>query len=246
LPVIMEPTRLLYLENHSLFEAVATMLAIEEVDDRRVVILDKTILYPQGGGQPYDTGLIKSGVATFFVEETRFVDGVVKHVGHFEGGSFEVGDKVDCLIDVDRRRLHTRLHSGGHLVDMAMKELGVSWVPGKGYHFPNGPYVEYAGSLEGVDVEKLKSDIENKASEIIKRNDSVTIRFMPKEEMNTVCDNVPDYLPAGKPARVVMYGNFGIPCGGTHVEHLADIGDLTIRKIKKEGKNIKVSYDVTR
>ena len=39
---------------------------------------------------------------------------------------------------------------------MALKELGVRWIPGKGYHFPQGPYVEYTGTLDGVDTEKLK------------------------------------------------------------------------------------------
>ena len=54
------------------------------------------------------------------------------------------------------------------------------------------------------------------------------------------------YIPAGKPARVVMYGAIGIPCGGTHVANLSEIRHLTIRKIKKEKEQVKVSYDVAR
>ncbi len=74
------------------------------------------------------------------------------------------------------------------------------------------------------------------------RADAVSIQFMPKEEMHTVCQNVPEYLPEGKPARVVMYGAAGIPCGGTHVNNLGTIGTITIRKIKKEKDAIRVSY----
>jgi Ser-tRNA(Ala) deacylase AlaX len=242
----MVPTKLLYLENHSLLVCDARVLSIDEENGKAVAVLDQTVFYPQGGGQPFDTGIIKSNSGTFNVEEVRFVDGLVKHVGYFDGSRFTVGDLVTCYVNEDRRNLHTRLHSGGHLVDMAMKALEIKWIPGKGYHFPQGPYVEYAGDPFGVDLEKLKVDLESKANEIIVNNDTISIHFMPKEEMHTVCDFVPDYLPAGKPARVVMYGKFGIPCGGTHVDNLKDIGYLIIRKIKKEKDKIKVSYDVSR
>lgn len=39
-----------------------------------------------------------------------------------------------------------------------------------------------------------------------------------------------------------MYGNFGVPCGGTHVPHLGAIGPITIRKVKLEKGAIRVSY----
>ena len=67
---------------------------------------------------------------------------------------------------------------------------------------------------------------------------------MPREHMASVCAFVPDYIPANKPGRVVMYGDVGIPCGGTHVNNLKDIGHLGIRKIKQNGENIRVSYSV--
>jgi Ser-tRNA(Ala) deacylase AlaX len=41
-----------------------------------------------------------------------------------------------------------------------------------------------------------------------------------------------------------MYGNFGIPCGGTHVSNISDIGHMVIRKIKTEKGNIRVAYDI--
>jgi Ser-tRNA(Ala) deacylase AlaX len=206
--------------------------------------LDQTIFYPQGGGQPYDTGIISHNSKKFFVEEVRFIDGVVKHIGKFEGEAFEAGETITCSIDVERRQLHTRLHSGGHLVDMGLKQLGITWRPGKGYHFPNGPYAEYAGSLENFDIEKLKADLENACNEIIQKGIETKVLFTPKEEMGSVCAFVPDYIPANKPARVVLYGDYGVPCGGTHVANLKDIGIISIRKIKQDGENIRVSYSI--
>lgn len=48
-------------------------------------------------------------------------------------------------VDEEKRRLYARVHSAGHLLDIAVNQLGYQWVPGKGYHFPTGAYVEYQG-----------------------------------------------------------------------------------------------------
>lgn len=209
-------------------------------------MLDQTIFYPQGGGQPYDKGIIEGSSGKFSVEEVRFVDGVVKHIGKFESGSFQTGETVKCAVDEARRALHSRIHSAGHVVDMAVTALNLNWVPGKGYHFPEGPYVEYVGSFDGLNREKLKIDIENLCNKFVEENRETKLFFMEKKKMKEVCRFVPDYIPEGKSVRVVIYGDFGVPCGGTHVGHLGDIRHITIRKIKADGANIRVAYDVER
>ena len=106
-------------------EARAKILEILEENGRAVIILDQTIFYPQGGGQPYDKGLIEGPSGKFLVEEVRFVDGVVKHMGTLEG-TLKPGDEVKCSVDEARRTLHSRLHSGGHVLDMAVNALGLN------------------------------------------------------------------------------------------------------------------------
>ena len=244
--ISMQPTKLIYLEDFNLLASDAKVLQAVQENGKEIVILDQTIFYPQGGGQPYDKGIIEGPSGKFLVEEVRFADGVVKHIGKFESGSFQVDETIKCLVDEARRALHSRIHSAGHVVDMAVTALKLNWAPGKGYHFPEGPYVEYAGSLDGLDKEKLKTDIENLCNKFVEENRETKLLFMDKEKMKEVCHFVPDYIPEGKPARVVMYGDFGIPCGGTHVNHLGDIRKMTIRKIKAEGENIRVGYDVER
>jgi Ser-tRNA(Ala) deacylase AlaX len=69
---------------------------------------------------------------------------------------------------------------------------------------------------------------------------------METERMHEVCHHVPDYLPEGKPGRVVLFGDFGVPCGGTHVLNSKDIRSMTIRKLKAKGNTIQVGYDVER
>ncbi|MBI1838870.1 MAG: hypothetical protein HYR95_01025 [Candidatus Colwellbacteria bacterium] len=242
----MNQTKLKYLQDFTLLESVSRVVETSQENERNVVILDETIFYPQGGGQPYDRGIIEGLSGKFAVEEVRFIDGVVKHIGKFENGVLNTGDEVKCLVDSQRRKLHSRIHSAGHVVDMAVTSLNLNWVPGKGYHFPDGPYVEYAGNLGETDKERLKTDIENLCNKFVDENRETKLLLIDKEKMKEVCHFVPDYIPEDKPARVVMYGDFGVPCGGTHVGHLGDIGHMTIRKIKSEGENVRVGYDVDR
>lgn len=237
-------TKLIYMEHMDHYICEAQVMEVFSEEEKTIVVLDQTVFYPQGGGQPYDTGIILSLNKKFFVEEVRFVDGVVRHIGTFEGEALNAGETVTCSVDNERRRLNTRLHSAGHLIDMAFKRMGITWMPGKGYHFPNGPYVEYTGSVSGIDVEKLKIDLENTCNELIAEEISTKVLFMAKEEMGSVCMFVPEYVPEGKPGRVVFYGDFGIPCGGTHVTNLREIGTMTIRKIKQDGERVRVSYSV--
>jgi len=243
----MSPTTLTYLEDFTLLSASASVLDVAAgVDGKEIIVLDRTIFYPQGGGQPYDQGVIEGPAGSFAVEEVRFIDGVVKHIGHTSRGALHAGETVTCIVDRARRELHSRIHSAGHVVDMAVHALKLPWVPGKGYHFPEGPYVEYAGSLDGMDREKLRADLERSCHTCVTEDRATTLRFMEKERMKDVCHFVPDYIPEGKPARVVLYGDFGVPCGGTHVRHLGEVRHMTIRKIKPEGPRIRVSYDVER
>lgn len=240
----MQKTKLIYLEDFTKLQDKSTILDINPKNDLYTLILDQTIFYPQGGGQPYDTGIIENEAGKFLVGEVRFVDGFVKHIGKFEYRKFDIGDLVNCTVNKKRRELNSRLHSAGHVIDMAVNTLKLNWILGKAFHFPDGPYVEYTGNLEGHGKEKLKIDLENLSNKFIKEETKTKLIFMDKEEMKKICPHVPDYLPAGKPSRVVMYGNFGVPCGGTHVSKLSDIKKISVRKIKQSGSNIRVGYDI--
>lgn len=227
-------TLLLYLSDWNQLTGTATVTEVTTYKEKLAIVLDQTIFYPQGGGQPWDTGsIIKNANAVFMITEVRFENGIVYHIGTMTG-DIKAGDTVTCSVDEPRRVLNSRLHSAGHVIDMAVRQLELDWKPGKGYHFPEGPYIEYTGAIADADKEKMKSEIERISNEIIKKNIPVTIRF------------VADQIVNGKPARVVMYGDFAVPCGGTHVNNLGEIGLVTIRRIKMEKENIRVAYDIIR
>jgi Ser-tRNA(Ala) deacylase AlaX len=232
------------MEHMQELEADAQVVRTDQRDGKHIIYLDQTVFYPQGGGQPYDTGVIENEHARFVVTEVRFIDGEVLHIGHYENGSLVVGDDVTCRVDNERRELNTRLHSAGHIADMAVNELGYNWVPAKGYHFPDGPYIEYHGSIGEKPGEQVAEKLNEKIVEILSRGLKTEIRFMPKEEMAAYCRHVPEYLPVGKPGRIVLYGDFGVPCGGTHVAELNDVQRVNIRKVKGHGDIVRVAYEL--
>ena len=233
----MKPTLLLYLEDFKLLDCKAKIVEVSS----DCVVLDQTVFYPQGGGQPCDTGTIENN-SMFTVSDVRLVDGVVKHFGTFTGEFFKPGEEVKCNVNANRRILNSRVHSAGHLIDKALAELGITWAPGKSYHFPQGPYVEYVGSLAGLDKEKLKTDIEQICNNWIKDGIDVKSKAMTREELMRRSQFVPDNIPQNKPIRVVFLGEFSSPCGGTHVLNISEIKGITIRKIKESEGVIRVSY----
>lgn len=242
----MEHTKLIYLENFRQTEGGAKVVEVAQEDNRIVVYLDGTIFYPQGGGQPYDKGVIEGANSKFSVEEVRFFEGLVKHFGTFEGVQFEKGETVKLLIDKKRRELNSKLHSAGHLVDMAVQSLNLGWIPSKGFHFPDGPYVEYVGTVKEQEKEGLKARIEDFCAKTIDKGQEVAVAFVERNKLKDLCKNVPDNIPEDKSIRVVIFGNFCVPCGGTHVENIKDLKHEIIRKIKNDGQNVRVAYDIDR
>jgi len=232
-------TELLYMTNGELLEYETL---VEEVG-ANIMILPGTIFYPQGGGQPYDQGEIRGKYGVFKVSEVRNIEGVVQHIGTLEG-ELAVGEKVACHVDGTRRALNSRAHSAGHLIDMAVHRAGYTWIPGKGYSFPEGPYVEYGGDVSGIDISEATAKIEQACAELIAEDLPVRIEFMTLPEMKEKLLFVPENVPTNRPARVVFMGDYGIPCGGTHVRSLKEIGTVSLRKIKLKGDVLRVSYQI--
>lgn len=236
-------TSLLYLDNFDVLTASATVTAVTPLDDGRTdVELDRTCFYPRGGGQDWDTGTIRNDAASFPVEEVRLDEyGVVHHIGR---GAVPEGAAVVLEVDAGRRSVNTRLHSAGHIVDLAVERLGLPWIPGKGAHYPHMSFVEYNGGIP-AGMEDVRERIQAEAAQVLAEGSRNEIRFMPVTEMGTYCRHVPDNIPTNKPARIVLYTpTFGVPCGGTHVRNVTDVGTLHITKVRSKKGVTKVSYAV--
>jgi len=234
------------MEDSNKLQNSAIIVDIQQTETgKTTLILDQTIFYPQGGGQPFDTGTISNGSSEFIVDGVRFKDGLVYHMGIIKSGSFLKNDLVQLSIDSPRRQFNKRNHSAGHVIDVAVKNIGLHLIPVKGFHFPERAYVEYQGLMDEEKKEELRVRIEVEANSIISQKLSMTSKIISYDQLQTSCDFVPEYLPKDKPIRIEKIGNFSAhPCGGTHVNNTEEIGPISIVKIKSKSGNTRISYKI--
>lgn len=242
----MKDTKLLYMEDMQTVIGEATVQEVVPLEGHVILILDQTLFYPQGGGQPFDQGTIETQDSVFKVEEVRYFNGmgVVKHIGHFEKGTIVVGQKVTLKIDPVRRALMSRLHSAGHAIDIAVGELKLPCKPGRGCHYPEGAFVEYTGDLDGLNAAELKEKLEKLCEKIVQTNAPIQTEFVTADIMRARGLEVPPGIPAEKPLRLVSMGSYCMPCGGTHVKALQAIGKILIKKVTLQPGIMRISYAI--
>ena len=172
-------TILLYIQNQQLYKTTAKVLEIVETEKGTALVLDQTNFYVQGGGQPGDQGIISNTQSSFLVTNTaRNEDTKVLHYGSFSNQEFQIGEEVILEIDVEKRVLNSKNHSAGHLIDLAIKNLGLDWVPGKGFHYPAGSYVEYQlQNDQTYDLENTKTQIQDEYNLLVEKNLPIKISF---------------------------------------------------------------------
>lgn len=238
-------TELLYMNGFNIETCEASVLEVQSTEDGRIdIVLDQTCFYARGGGQDWDMGEIQSSKGKLAVEEVRLDEnGSVHHIGILEG-EIVSGDSAECQVDHERRQVNTRLHSAGHVIDMAIDALSLDWVATKGQHYPHLSAIEYEGTWNPEQVEELRSNIEQQARAFVEAGSTNHVKFMTPDEMKAICKHVPENLPTNKPSRIVLYNDFGIPCGGTHVADIHEVGIITISKIKQKKGVIRVNYEV--
>ena len=228
-------TKLIYLSDTYIFDSTATIEETGENEYWSYIILDRTIFYPQWGWQPSDTGIITSDTGRFVVSMVRLNEhGIVYHYGRFQNGTFKQDDSIELSIDREKRIINARNHSAGHLLDVAMWNIWMRQMkPSKGYHFIEGPYVEYIGTLE-QNTEDFIKQLETEVNTLIKKNIPMIISYA-----------VGIRSPQGKQPRYAHFEWYiGCGCGGTHISHSGEIWKITIRKIKMKDGNLRISYNL--
>merc|ERR1711964_102326 len=227
-----------YFEDTFRFKSTATVVHIDispdylKVPDAVDVQLDRTIFYPQGGGQPSDTGKIFVGEKVFkvaFVQAEDHTGGVIHHYGTFEGESFAEGDSVDLCINEDERVLNAKCHTAGRLLDVAMVQCGYGHFPlGKGYHFPESSYDEYTGSIPPANRKKAMADLQAAMDKLIQA-DIPVVKTMTDGVQHIAFGKEGEYPPSHW---VLGFKPSSQPCGRTHLDSTGQIGPIQIRKIK--------------
>lgn len=243
-----EETRKLYLEDTYLFDGDAVVQRVEpHATGREVIILNQTIFYPQGGGQPFDQGFISTEAARFEVQEARLAGGQVQHIGRLLSGCILPGESVRLEVDQARRLLNARIHSAGELICAGVRSLGhSSWYVSSAIHFPDHANVEYEVELLPDACSRLRETLEERVNSFISAGDLVNVEILSdRSEVARRCGFVPNYIPESESVRVVtVWGELGRPCQGTHVKDIREIGLVSIRKVKSKKGRTSISYSV--
>jgi len=228
----MHKTSELFREDGYLTECTATVLA---VTDRHGIILDQTVFYPTGGGQPGDAGLLSfNGIDIEIVTTVKDRDsGEIIHVPASSDNLPQVGDQVTAQIDWSARHLRMRMHTALHLL-CAVVPCGVT----------GGQIGEVKSRLDFDigDTTLDKEQITESINQLINQDHPVSAQWITDEELESNPElvrtmSVKPPSGAGKVRLLKIGDSVDLqPCGGTHVKQTSEIGKVKVSKIENKGK----------
>jgi alanyl-tRNA synthetase len=205
--------------------------------------LDETIFHPKMGGQPNDRGTLEGPGYRIEVKKVMFMGGVIVHWGKVMEGIPTPGP-VRASIDWNLRYLVMRRHTAGHLLDHCLSME--TKVPAKtlGSWLGDPCYVEYQGSIPPP---QSMERVEAMMKELILRGMPVFIEYMSRKELLKRAPEAPNILrlPFLETYRIVRIDGFeAIPCSGTHVKDIREIGSFRIKGVSATHEGFRVYYDV--
>lgn len=224
-------TQLLYQTDCYLKEAKARVIAIE--DD--AVILDQTIFYPGGGGQPADQGkFLWNG----YVARVERVKKVGENVLHWLSGPMpEVGKHVRCKLDWDRRYQLMRTHTALHIL------CGVIWRD-FGAQVTGGNMEPLKARMD-FELESMSADFAERIEELVNQEvqaaRTVQVNILPREEAFKIPDLIRtkiNLLPEGiQQVRTVEIVGLDLQAdGGTHVANTKEVGLIKVVGHESKGR----------
>ncbi|HQT80467.1 MAG TPA: alanyl-tRNA editing protein [Rhodopila sp.] len=226
-------TERLFLDQPALTEATATVLGSTE----QGVVLDRTVFYARGGGQPGDIGELRWDGGTMPVVDTVKGEGdAILHVPAAGAPLPPVGTTVHAAIDWPRRHALMRMHTAMHLLCSLIKGAAVT------------------GGQVGADKSRLdfdlpnppaKEEIEAGLNALIQADHPVRIEWVDESVLESdpgLVRTMSVQPPRGTGRLRLMRIGEGAtqvdlqPCGGTHVARTGEIGAIRVLKIENKGK----------
>ena len=219
------------------FERKFKAKVLEVVDGN--VILDQTLFYPEGGGQPADHGLIRKGSKAFRIVDVQSAGGVVHHkIAEDESAEaaaeIRPGDSVEGEIDMNRRLAHARHHTAAHIIhDSAKKVLG--------------SHIWQAGAQKSEDRARLDishykrisrdelKEIEIIANRTVMENVPISTGWLDRSEAEKRFgfELYQGGVPPGKSIRVVQVGTDVEACAGTHCTNTGMVGPIKVLRTER-------------
>ncbi|MEM4257546.1 MAG: alanine--tRNA ligase [Candidatus Thermoplasmatota archaeon] len=225
-------THLLYYEDHYMKEFDATVMWAQPNQDGTLVVLDQTAFYPEGGGQPSDTGVFIINGTTIPVVSAQKKG---KAVIHTVRGGLPVGTLVHGKINWDARYALMKHHTGTHVVNAALRTLF-------------GEHIWQAGSQLGTEEARFDfshykpitddelKEIERIANMFIQKGASVEKKVMLRNDAEQTYGFrlYQGGVPPGNEIRVLNIPGIDVEaCGGTHLNNIKEIEKIKILKAER-------------
>ena len=223
----MTETKRLYYEDVYKKEFTAKVLECIEAKKGFHIILDESAFYPEGGGQPSDTGYLND----VKVKEVHEKEGELLH---YTDQPMEVGTEVQGRIDWERRFDLMQQHSGEHMVSGLIHEAyGYDNV---GFHMGSDTItIDLNGPLDEAQL----AEIERKTNQKIWEDTQIKIIYPTAEELEKI-----DYRSKKEltgQVRIVEFPGVDIcACCGTHVTHTGEIGMVKLLSVEKFREGVRI------
>lgn len=221
-----------YWEDGSKLQFDGVVTAAAETERGLVVRFEKTYFYPECGGQLADGGTVGG---------TTILDAQQDDAGPYvllpPGFSADVGQRLFCVVDAERRGRHTQLHSAQHILSRLLDERGIRTLS---FHMTEE---EASIEIEATTVsDKVSMEVEDAVERAIWRCLPVETLFVDAADVAAYdVRKVPEF--AGGPLRLVRIGNLDTnPCGGTHVASTGEIGAFAIVRTDKVRGNTRLYF----
>ncbi|MDL5362825.1 alanine--tRNA ligase [Halalkalicoccus sp. NIPERK01] len=219
-------TEKLYYEDQTRTEFEAVILDVIDRAEGYDVVLDQTMFYPEGGGQPADHGSLSTDDGSYAVTDVQEREGVVLHRVSQEP---EKGAFVRGRIDPERRRSLMAHHTATHIVGHAAREV-------------LGEHIRQAGAQKGTESARLDvrhyervdrdevKEIERIANRLVRDNVPVTEEWPHRNEAEAEhgFDLYQGGIPPGERIRLIHVAEDVQACGGTHVSRTGDVGAIKV------------------
>ncbi len=203
-----------------------------EVNERGGIVLDKTVFYATGGGQPGDTGSISFANGSSAIGTTIRVDGEIVHVPFTDQPNPTPGSEVTASIDWENRYLMMRMHTATHLL-CSLVPCGVTG----GSVGPAKSRIDFDLADHVLDKQHLNEEI----NRLIDEDHKVENVWISREEFHSQ-PQLARTMTVKPPAdaqriRLVKIGDDVDlqSCGGTHVLSTGEIGRIRVGKIENKG-----------
>ncbi len=230
-------TNALYLGDSYLRECDATVISVTE---GKFVVLDQTIFYPKGGGQPGDTGTIARGGDVFNVVNVGRFAGDASH--EIDPPGLRAQDRVHCVLNWPRRYRLMQSHTAAHVfASLLCRDMG-ALITGNQLAEDK---IRFDFSLEDYDRDILEHYVAQ-TNQLLGKDIPVKWYELPREqamEIPGVIKMAAAFPPDIPTLRIVeITGVDRQADGGTHVRNLTEVGHIRVLKTENKGKNNRRVY----